>query len=239
MSAVPIEIEPVDPAARRGAAVGFRSHRDTLRGELEAPVSSGALVVLARAGGNHHDDAIHAAVRASLLERGCATLLLDLLTTSEDAVDRHTGAFQHDAPRLARRLVDATRALEDTEDVSHLPLGYFAIGGAAAAALAAASELPAQVDAIVAYAARADLVAHRISLVHAPTLLLAGVHDAPEASRQQDVAARMGGRCEVVLVPARAGEHDATNDRDAIAAAAARWFGRVLLRTPRSTGITL
>src|SRR5438046_224604 len=72
---------------------------------------------------------------------GVATLLMDLLTPGEAAVDAETARLRFDIPLLAGRIVAATDWIG-----AHLDpwgVGYFGASTGAAAALMAAAERPA------------------------------------------------------------------------------------------------
>jgi len=66
---------------------------------------------------------------------GLATLLFDLLTPSEEAVDLRTRQLRFDIPLLAERLLIAGDAITDRPDTAGLPVGTFGASTGAAAAL--------------------------------------------------------------------------------------------------------
>ena len=114
---------------------------------------------------------------ASIIQReGMKTLLLDLLTPAEEAVDVRTREHRFDIPTLARRVVGAIDWLQRTEpDVG--PIGLFGASTGAAAALIAAAERPSEVSAVVSRGGRPDLAEAALALVEAPTLLIVGGND--------------------------------------------------------------
>lgn len=92
-----------------------------------------------------------------LNEAGFATLLLDLLTPSEERRDASTGAVRFDVQLLAGRLVAATDWLGTRMDTADLGLGCFGASTGAAAALIAAANRQDIVRAVVSRGGRPDL----------------------------------------------------------------------------------
>ena len=76
---------------------------------------------------------------AGVLEAaGFGTLLLDLLTPDEDAVDERTREYRFDIELLGRRVIGATGWMQARPDLHHLPVAFFGASTGAAAALIAA-----------------------------------------------------------------------------------------------------
>jgi putative phosphoribosyl transferase len=69
-----------------------------------------------------------------------ATLLIDLLTSDEEAVDARTAHLRFNIELLTQRLIAATEWLARRADTGHLAIGYFGASTGAAAALVAATE---------------------------------------------------------------------------------------------------
>lgn len=156
--------------------VDVRVDRFTLEATLALPRGAEGLVVLAHSSGSARHSARSRLLASALSQGGLATLLLDLLTPAEEAIDRRSGDYRFDVGLLARRLASATGWASDFPDTRRLRLGYFATGGAAAAGLAAAAQLPEAVGALVSWAGRPDL-AGDLSRVRAATLFLVDAED--------------------------------------------------------------
>ena len=109
--------------------------------------------------------------------RGLATLLIDLLTADEEAIDLRTAQLRFDIGLLAERLIGATDWLMQLPDTRHLRIGYFGASTGAAAALVAAAERPDVVGAVVSRGGRPDLAGPALPQVRAPTLLIVGGND--------------------------------------------------------------
>jgi pimeloyl-ACP methyl ester carboxylesterase len=132
---------------------------------------------------------------------GLATVLFDLLTPGEAEVDEVTGEHRFDIGLLTRRVIAATRWVQERPDLGALPLAYFGASTGAAAALAAAAALPGRVAAVVSRGGRPDLVAPEVlARVRAPVLLLVGGHDEPVVGMNREAAVHLA-RVEISVVP--------------------------------------
>ncbi len=88
-------------------------------------------------------------VARTLNRAGLGTLLFDLLTPEEEALDIHTREHRFNIGLLAERLVHATKWARQQEETRDLHIGYFGSSTGGAAALVAAAELPQDVGAVV------------------------------------------------------------------------------------------
>src|SRR5438067_13423500 len=79
--------------------------RVTLDGDLTIPAHARAVVLFAHGSGSSRFSSRNRRVAGLLQERGFATLLMDLLTPSEEAVDGHTGQYRLDIERRAERRI--------------------------------------------------------------------------------------------------------------------------------------
>lgn len=164
----PVVAKPVEIPA--GAAA--------LQGELDLPAGMHGLVVFALASATLRHSPRHRRIAGALQHAGFGTLVLDLLTVAEARADADRGALPLDVPLLASRLELATRWVDGAMGERRQPVGLFAIETGAAAALLAATHESAAVRAIVAADGRPDLAREALTQVSAPTLLMAGAHDA-------------------------------------------------------------
>lgn len=108
---------------------------------------------------------------------GFATLLVNLLTPEDEALDKTTGFFRENVNVLHKRMKGIANWLIATDETQSLDLGYFGVGVSAAAALAVAALRPDAVHAIVAVAPRIDLVSAYLPRIVTPTLLIVGERD--------------------------------------------------------------
>src|SRR5690606_37919723 len=150
-----------------------------LAGILALPEGAEAIVLFAHGSGSGRLSPRNQHVARVLQEAGLATLLFDLLSEEEAAVDERTGHLRIDIGLLAGRLVAATDWVRRQEFGSGLPIGYFGASTGAAAALVAAARRPGVTFAVVSRGGRPDLARFALAQVRAPTLLIVGERDEP------------------------------------------------------------
>ena len=108
---------------------------------------------------------------------GLATLLIDLLTTTEETVDRITSQFRFDIDLISGRLIAAIDWIGRQPRLRALHLGCFGASAGGAAALISAARRPDRVRAVVSRGGRVDLSGRYLAQVKAPTLLVVGARD--------------------------------------------------------------
>ncbi len=204
--------------------VGVPLGRIALQGTLDVPRDSEGIVLFAHGSGSSRHSPRNRYVAGVLREAGLATLLMDLLTIDEEAVDARTAHLRFDIDLLAERLVGATDWLAQNPDTRALRLGYFGASTGAAAALVAAAERPDAVHAVVSRGGRPDLAGAALARVKAPTLLIVGGDDIPviELNRRALAALRAEARLEIVPGASHLFEEPGTLER--VAALARQWF---------------
>lgn len=212
----------------RDREVTVRSGTTRLAGHLTVPASATGLVVFAHGSGSSRHSPRNRFVAAVLNRSGLGTLLLDLLTDTEE-LDRAT---VFDIELLAHRLMDATAWLHAQPELGSLRIGYFGASTGAAAALWAAAELqngtePAgRIAAVVSRGGRPDLAASRLAAVSAPTLLIVGGHD--EVVHALNRRAQEQLRCphRLVVIPGATHLFEEPGALDTVADLAREWFLR-------------
>ena len=145
-----------------------------LEGNLKLPLQASGVVLFAHGSGSSRFSKRNQYVADMLWGVGLATLLFDLLTGEEAALDEKTMLLRFDIRLLARRLICATDWIKEQINISELPLGYFGASTGAAVALAAAAERPQMVKAVVSRGGRPDLAGGELPQVQAATLLIVG-----------------------------------------------------------------
>lgn len=226
-SGAPIERAVSIPAGPAGKVV--------LAGDLRAPASPRGAVLFAHGSGSSRLSPRNRSVAAALNRAGFATLLFDLLTEEEEAVDQATGHLRFEVDLLARRLGQASDWLRRSEDTSALALGYFgASTGAAAALIATAGR--ADVRAIVSRGGRPDLAGAALDAVRAPTLLIVGGDDTHVITLNRTALARLRADKELVLVPGATHLFEEPGALEQVAELATRWFDRYLAQDT-ATGV--
>jgi putative phosphoribosyl transferase len=147
--------------------------------DLVAPQDAKGIVVFAHGSGSSRFSSRNRFVAGELQRAGFGTLLLDLLTASEEEIDLRTRHLRFDINLLATRLIEATNWAGENREIRDLPVGYFGASTGAAAALIAAANLPEKAHAVVSRGGRPDLAGPALSRVKAPTLLIVGGEDTP------------------------------------------------------------
>ena len=205
------------------------AHIDTdgeglLTGDLEVPGGAVGLVVFAHGSGSGRMSPRNRYVAGALHHAGLATLLVDLLTPTEAAVDELTAEHRFDIDLLARRLVATIDWVEEQRDAGGLPIGLFGASTGAAAALVAAALASDRVGAIVSRGGRPDLAGAAIGLVRAPTLLIVGSEDHEVLRLNQRALARFRTAATLEIVPGAGHLFAEPGALDRVAVLAGRWF---------------
>ena len=195
----------------------------SLGGELTVPSRARGVVAFAHGSGSSRRSPRNRAVAQALNGAGFATLLFDLLTSSEE-IDR---ANVFDIPMLASRLVTASAWLRERSDVGELPLGYFGASTGAAAALSAAAELGERVSAVVSRGGRPDL-ALSLGAVRAATLLIVGGADHQVLTLNRQAQQQLRCASHLAVVPAATHLFEEPGALEQVSRLASEWFDRHL-----------
>lgn len=200
-------------------------------GRLEVPRGAEGIVLFVHGHGSSRLSLRNQSVARHLRMRGLATLLFDLLTEAESRADDGPRALRLDIRMLVGRLKEVTTWAVRQPELAGLPLGFFGASTGAAAALAAAAELPQHVKAVVARGGRPDLAGPgHLALVEAPTLLIVGAEDRAVLMLNEEAMARMQACNAELEVVAGASHLFEEEGKLAVAADLARaWFERYLI----------
>ncbi len=209
-------------------AVTIPADRVALEGDLRMPPRARGVVLFAHGSGSSRHSPRNRYVAQVLVEAGLATLLMDLLTHSEELVDVKTRALRFDIDLLARRLVAATDWLTSQSETRDLPIGYFGASTGAAAALVAAAERPSMVRAIVSRGGRPDLAGPALARVRAPTLLIVGGNDLPVIRMNEEAMRQLIVETQLVIVPGATHLFEEAGALERVADLARDWFVRYL-----------
>ena len=203
----------------------------TLEGNLSLPERARGIVLFAHGSGSSRHSPRNRYVARVLNEAKLATLLVDLLTPDEEAVDLPTAHLRFDIRLLAGRLVGVTDWLTQYPDTRELRIGYFGASTGAAAALVAAARRPEAVGAIVSRGGRPDLAGPALARVRAPTLLIVGGNDFEVVELNRRALALL--RCEkqLEIVPGATHLFEEPGALEEVARLAREWFERHLMPT--------
>ena len=213
-----ITVQPVEIAAG-GAAVS---------GDLRVPPDARGLVVFAHGSGSSRFSTRNRHVAESFNARGFATLLMDLLTPREEAVDVRTRQYRFDIARLAPRVSAAADWARRQTGLRKLPIGCFGASTGAAAALIAAAERPDTIGAVVSRGGRPDLAGDALPRVKAPTLLIVGGHDDEVIELNRTAMRQMQAPVELAIVPGATHLFEEPGTLEEVERLAARWFTQYL-----------
>jgi dienelactone hydrolase len=230
---------PHAPRAVQGAAERDSPMTDTvpvqipigeyaLSGELALPPDACGIVVFAHGSGSSRHSPRNQYVARALEQSGLATLLIDLLTPQEDAVDERTAQHRFDIPKLARRLVMIVDWLRRQKTTGPLPIALFGASTGGGAALLAAADRPRDIAAVVSRGGRPDLAGPALPKVTTPTLLIVGGRDAPVIQMNREAMRLMRGEVKLEIVPGATHLFEEPGTLDQVARLAADWFVRHL-----------
>jgi dienelactone hydrolase len=213
---------------RAQTSVRIAVDKASLIGDLASPPDPAGLVVFVHGSGSSRFSTRNQHVARGLEQRGFATLLIDLLTPEEEAIDSRTAHLRFDIDMLAGRVVAIIDWLRRSPVTSALPIGLFGASTGGGAALVAAAARPRAVAAVVSRGGRPDLAGAALPLVAAPTLLIVGSRDTEVLALNRDAMARMA--CVVVLdvVPGATHLFEEPGALDGVGALAGAWFERYL-----------
>jgi putative phosphoribosyl transferase len=202
-----------------------------LSGDLRLPEGASALVLFAHGSGSSRHSPRNQFVARTLNDAGLGTLLFDLLTQEEEAIDLRTREHRFNIGLLAERLVHATKWAQQREETRDLRIGYFGSSTGGGAALVAASKIPEDVGAVVSRGGRPDLAGDALPRVQAPTLLIIGGNDDIVIGLNEMARNQM--RCEVKLeiIPSATHLFEEPGALEKVAKVASDWFSRHL--TPK------
>jgi putative phosphoribosyl transferase len=210
----------------------------SLAGSLTIPDQARGLVTFAHGSGSGRHSPRNRAVAERLNAAGLATLLLDLLTSDEEARDRHTAQLRFDIRLLTRRLRAAVDWATRQPETAGLAVGLFGASTGGAAAISVAADSSA-VRAVVLRGARPDLAAEPLTRVSAPTLMSVGGDDPLVLELNRRACAQMTAECRLQVIPGATHLFEEPGALDEVSRLAAEWFTRYLaenLERPASRG---
>jgi len=207
----------------------------TLDGDLLVPESARGIVVFAHGSGSSRYSPRNRYVAGVLQNAGFATLLMDLLTAAEEAIDERTAGMRFDIDLLARRLIGATWWLLDQSQTTKLAIGYFGASTGAAAALVAAADATDLVSAVVSRGGRPDLAGNALHKLIAPTLLIVGENDTQVTELNRGAFDLIPAQKKLEIVPGATHLFEEPGALESVASLAKDWFSVYLRQTSKST----
>ncbi len=219
----------VSVPAERVVAVGDAGG-ERLEAGVVVPEDARGLVLFAHGSGSSRLSPRNRYVAGVLVDGGLATVLVDLLTRSEDARDRETGELRFDVGLLADRVVASIEWARRDPMLRDLPLGLFGASTGAGAALVAAARAGDAVRAVVSRGGRPDLAGSALGEVEAPTLLVVGSRDEAvlDLNRRAVAALRRAAEVKLEVVPEATHLFTERGALERVAELARDWFRRHL-----------
>ena len=206
-------------------AVRIPAHKIMLDGDLTVPANARGLVVFVDGGGLSRKNPQNSFAACHLNGHGLASLLVDLLIPGEEEIDRKHHQLGSNLALLADRMEHVTKWVKTDSRTNGLEIGYFSTGAGAAAALVAAARHPQSVNAIVSRGGRPDLANGFLSLLKAPTLLIAGTHDPEILHLNRESLSELNKDSAIRLVSGASHLFEEPGALEQVTELAATWFG--------------
>lgn len=201
----------------------------TLPGTLAMPERPRGVVAFAHGSGSSRFSPRNREVASTLNAHGFATLLFDLLTAGEGAIDERTRALRFDIPLLGERLTAAVDWLASRAATEVLPLGLFGASTGAAAALIAAAARTEAVRAVVSRGGRPDLAGSALDRVEAPVLLIVGGRDEAVIEMNRSAQARLHAPTSLEIVSGATHLFEEPGALEQVSSLAEQWCRRYLM----------
>lgn len=201
-----------------------------LDGLLHIPQEAQGLVIFVHGSGSSRLSIRNQQVAKVLNEAKLATLLFDLFTPEEDAIDSRTSELRFNIGFLANRLVDVTNWCIKYLVTHDLNICYFGASTGGGAAIVGAANQSSVVKAIVSRGGRPDLAGEALSLIKTPTLLIVGGDDS--AVIEMNLAAMGKMQCikKLEIVPGATHLFEEPGTLAKVAILAQEWFVKYLTK---------
>lgn len=204
--------------------ISIPNNNISVDGILYIPEETYGLVLFVHGSGSSRFSVRNQYVASVLNNAKLSTLLFDLLSPNEEAVDSYTGQFRFDIKFLASRLLVVTQWCLQQEQLCSLSLGYFGASTGGGAALVAAALKPDCIDAVVSRGGRPDLARESLAYVQAPTLLIVGGNDDVVIQMNQEAMSQLNCIKKIEIVPGATHLFEEPGTLDEVARLAKNWF---------------
>ena len=197
----------------------------TLKANLYIPENAKGLVIFSHGSGSSRFSPRNNFVANILNKKGLATLLLDLLTESED--ENYETRFNINL--LTSRLIAATKWVQQQRETEQISLGYFGASTGAASAIRAAAFFKDDIKAIVSRGGRPDLALDEIPEVTASTLFIVGGKDSAVLELNITAYAKMESEKKFEIIPGASHLFEEAGKLEKVAELSASWFKKWLI----------
>ncbi|MBF2017913.1 MAG: hypothetical protein IGS23_22505 [Rivularia sp. T60_A2020_040] len=201
-----------------------------LQAELVIPLNARSIIIFAHGNGIGRYSTRNRYLAHVLRQTaGVGTVLVDLLTREEEAIDLRSKHCSSSVQFLAKRLIGVTDWLLDNPSTSNLKIGYFGERTGGGAALIAAAQRPMSVGAIVSRSGETCLTSDVLNYVQAPTLLIVGENDLPLIAMNQDAFTHIqASKKQLEIIPGASQQFNEPGAFDEVARLASSWFSYYL-----------
>jgi dienelactone hydrolase len=182
-------------------------------------------VVFAHGSGSSRHSPRNRQVAEALQDAGFTTILLDLLTESEERRDLLTGEHRFDIGLLTDRVIAAVEWIAG--ESREAPIGLFGASTGAAAALRVAAAKPKDIAALVSRGGRPDM-GDALAEVKAPTLLIVGGEDPQVLDLNRRALGELNAESSLEVVSGAGHLFDEPGKLEHVADLATAWFQRHL-----------
>jgi putative phosphoribosyl transferase len=211
-------------SAKKENVVRIPVDDDFIEGNLHVPTNAKDLVLFAHGSGSSRFSPRNQYVANLLNNANIATLLIDLLTPEEDAIDMRTRQYRFDIELLTKRLINAAKWLKKNPETKKLSLGLFGSSTGAAAALIAAAKLPIDVATVVSRGGRPDLAMEHLKDVRAPSLFIVGGRDTVVIDLNKKAMAQVSAEKKLEIVAGATHLFEEPGKLEEVARLATEWF---------------
>lgn len=195
-----------------------------LEGNLSIPDGAKGIVLFAHGSGSSRFSPRNRFVANFLVKNHLATLLIDLLTMEEEAVDELTREYRFDIGLLAERLMRVTDWLHQDKRTKELQIHYFGSSTGAAAALIAAAKKGSMISSVVSRGGRPDLASDYLTRVKSPTLLIVGGDDHVVIELNKQASDQLHCEKKIEIVPHATHLFEEPGTLEQVAHLASSWF---------------
>jgi len=195
-------------------------HIEALEGRLRIPTNPLGLVLFAHGCGSSRLSPRNNFVADLLYKGQLASLLIDLLSKEEDAIE----GSRFDIDLLTKRLSLVVNWIQKNKETKELPLGLFGASTGAASALNLSAKLGSVVKAVVSRGGRPDLAKKNLPEVRSPTLLIVGGNDDVVISLNKDAYALLTCTKKMEIVPNATHLFEEPGCLENVAELALAWF---------------
>ncbi|MGD1073257.1 MAG: dienelactone hydrolase family protein [Bryobacteraceae bacterium] len=203
-----------------------------LAADIAIPHGATGLVIFAHGSGSSRRSPRNRRVAGVLNHGLVATLLIDLLTEEEEAVDVRTAELRFDINLLVRRLTAITQWVGAEPELKSFGIGYFGASTGAAAALGAAAQCTRAVQAVVSRGGRPDLAGPALGQIVAPCLFIVGGDDPQVVRLNREAIAKLPRQTEhrLEIIPGATHLFEEPGALERVADLALDWFQKHLSR---------